>query len=430
VIGGFLGATGWLMVSGAVRVITDHPLGFATLEALLAPLTLGKLAAAAAIALALQLALRRSENPFLLPGILIAGIAAAHIGFALAGMTPAEARGAGWMFKAPAAVGLTQTFDMRDLRMFPWQMLPALSGEILAVMFVTAITMLLNTTGIEFVTRREANLQRELTTLGVANLGAAALGGYVSCTSLSRTTANYAAGGRGRLCGLIVAAVSALVLTADPGFLAYVPRFVLGGLLLYLGISLMYAWLVDSARRISLLEYASLLAIALLIIHVGFIAGVLIGVIIGCATFAVSASRVNAIKFSFDGSEYRSSLDRGPEELKILAKHGHEIQGMSLQSYVFFGSANRLYEQVKALFARQPDVRFLIFDFRLVTGIDSSAIHSFTQIKRAAEESEARLVFVISRPSCKPPSATGNLRARALSYLTTSTAPWRLARRR
>ncbi len=398
VIGGFLGATGWLMVSGAVRVITDHPLGFATLETLFASLTLGKLAAAAVIALALQLALRRSENPFLLPGILIAGIAAAHIGFALAGMTPAEARGAGWMFKAPAAVGLTQTFDMRDLRMFPWQMLPALSGEILAVMFVTAITMLLNTTGIEFVTRREANLQRELTTLGVANLGAAALGGYVSCTSLSRTTANYAAGGRGRLCGLIVAAVSALVLTADPGFLAYVPRFVLGGLLLYLGISLMYAWLVDSARRISLLEYASLLAIALLIIHVGFIAGVLIGVIIGCATFAVSASRVNAIKFSFDGSEYRSSLDRGPEELKILAKHGHEIQGMSLQSYLFFGSANRLYEQVKALFARQPEVRFLIFDFRLVTGIDSSAIHSFTQIKRVAEESEARLVFVNLSP--------------------------------
>ena len=142
-----------------------------------------------------------------------------------------------------------------------------------------------------------------------------------------------------------MAAVSALVLTADPGFLAYVPHFVLGGLLLYLGISLMYAWLIDSARRISLLEYASLLAIALLIIHVGFIAGVLIGVIIGCATFAVSASRVNAIKFSFDGSEYRSSLDRGPEELTILAKHGHEIQGMSLQSYLFFGSANRLYSR-------------------------------------------------------------------------------------
>jgi MFS superfamily sulfate permease-like transporter len=143
----------------------------------------------------------------------------------------------------------------------------------------------------------------------VTALTGAALGGYVSCISLSRTTVNYAAGGRGRLCSMVVAAVSALVLTADPGFLAYVPRYVLGGLLLYLGTQLIYGWLVDSARRISPLEYASLLAIALLIIKIGFIAGVLIGVIIGCATFAVSASRVNAIKFSFDGSEYRSSLD-------------------------------------------------------------------------------------------------------------------------
>jgi SulP family sulfate permease len=169
---------------------------------------------------------------------------------------------------------------------------------------------------------------------------------------------------------------------------------VLGGLLLYLGASLMYEWLVDAFRRVSLLEYASLLAIAILIVQVGFIAGVLIGVVIGCATFAVSASRVDAVKFTFDGSEYRSTLDRGAEELAILTAHGNEIQGMSLQSYLFFGSANRLYERVKALFANEPGCRFLVFDFRLVTGLDSSAMHSFTQIKQAAEEAGAHLVLV------------------------------------
>ena len=73
----------------------------------------------------------------------------------------------------------------------------------------------------------------------------------------------------------------------------------------------------------------------------------LIGVIIGCATFAVGASQVNAIKFTFDGSEYRSTLDRGHDELAVLNEHGREIQGMKLQSYLFFGSANRLYRQVK-----------------------------------------------------------------------------------
>ena len=69
-------------------------------------------------------------------------------------------------------------------------------------MFVTAITMLLNTAGIELATRREANLSRELKTLGVANVVAAALGGYVSCISLSRTTLVHSAGDRGPICGL------------------------------------------------------------------------------------------------------------------------------------------------------------------------------------------------------------------------------------
>lgn len=391
VIGGFLGATGCLMVSGAVRVITDRAIGTPLLE----PAALAELGAASVIAVALRFALRlRKDSPYVLPGILLVGIAATHAVLAVLGIGLAEAQAAGWLFKAPAAAGLTPTWSLADLRVFPWKDLPALAGDLFAVMFVTAVSTLLNVTGIEFVTKREADLKRELTAVGVANLITAALGGYVSTITLNRTTLNYMAGGRGRLSGLTVAAVAVLMLAVNPGFLAYVPKFVLGALLLYLGAQLVYEWLIDSARRISLLEYASLLAIAVLIIKVGFIAGVLIGVIIGCATFAFSASRVRPVKFSFDGTEYRSTLDRGPEELAVLAKHGRQIQGMSLQSYLFFGSANRLYQQVKSLFARELGTRFLVFDFGRVTGIDSSAIHSFTQIKRVAEESGARVVLV------------------------------------
>ncbi len=399
VIGGFLGASGCLMVSGAVRVITGHGIGISNVGTLLEASVLTQLLPAVAIALAIYLGLRRrAEGPYILPAVLLFGIALAHVVLAITGTSMAAAEADGWLFKAPAAVGLTPTWDLDDLRMFPWNVLPALSGDLFAVMFVTAISTLLNTTGLEFLTKREADLQRELKTVGVANVIAAGLGGYVSTIALNRTTLNYVAGARGRLSGLTVAAMSVLMLMADPGFLAYVPKFVLGGLLLYLGAHLVYEWLINSARRVSLLEYASLLAIAVLILQIGFIAGVLIGVIIGCTTFAVSASRVNAIKFSFDGSEYRSTLDRGPEELAILAANGREIQGMSLQSYIFFGSANRLYEQVKSLFARNPGTRFLLFDFRLVTGINSSAMHSFTQIKRAADALGARLVLVNLSP--------------------------------
>jgi SulP family sulfate permease len=127
----------------------------------------------------------------------------------------------------------------------------------------------------------------------------------------------------------------------------------------------------------------------------------MIGGVICCIMFALSASRVNAIKFSFDGSEFHSSLDRSPAEFSILATHGKELQGMALQGYLFFGTANRLYEEVKALFADQPNCRFLLFDFRLVIGMDSSATHSFTQIKDAADEKGVRLVLVNVTPELR-----------------------------
>jgi sulfate permease, SulP family len=67
---------------------------------------------------------------------------------------------------------------------------------------------------------------------------------------------------------------------------------------------------------------------------------------------------------------------------------------MILQSYLFFGSANRLYQHIKALLTTQAGCRYLIFDFHLVTGLDSSASHSFHQIKQTAEARGAKLVLV------------------------------------
>jgi sulfate permease, SulP family len=275
---------------------------------------------------------------------------------------------------------------------------PTISADVLAVMFVTTTTFLLNTTGIEIATRNEADVGNDLKVLGVANMLSAALGGYVSCTSLSRSLLVRNAGGTSRLAGLTVAGVAGLLLVTDPTFLGYVPKYILGGLLLYLGADLVLQWLIRSSRRLLPLEYLSLLAIAFLIVYSGFVAGVLIGVVIGCATFAFSVSRVAAIKFTFDGLEYRSSLDRGPYELSLLAENGRQIQGVALQSYLFFGSANRLYEHVKKQLAAEPGCRFLVFDFRLVTGIDSSATHSFAQIKEAAASCGARLVLVNLTP--------------------------------
>jgi len=183
VIGGFLGATGWVMFVGAVRVVTDHRLDFGHLDALLGALPLAKLAAAGGFALALLLVLRRNPHPLALPGLIVAGVAAAHLALGLSGTSLARAQALGWTFRPQTGVGLTSPLDLGELSRFPWHVLPSVAGDILSVMFVTAICILLSTTGVEFATRREANLDRELNTFGLANLAAAALGGYANCTA-------------------------------------------------------------------------------------------------------------------------------------------------------------------------------------------------------------------------------------------------------
>lgn len=394
VIGGFLGATAFLIALGGVRVIADRPIRFDTLMSLADPMTVYQLLAGSALALAIYLIWHRSRNPLALPAILIGGIVLAHMAFHIAGLSLEEVQALGWTFRSPPQASLTTPWHLREIENFPCEALPGLVGNLIAVIFVTAISTLFNTTGLEVATGREANLERELTVAGAANILSGLFGGYAGCISLSRSLLNAGGGATTRISGLTVAAIAVLMLVADPALLGYMPKFILGGLLIYLGSDQLNRWIIESRRRLSTTEYLSLLAIIFIIVKWGFIAGVLIGIVIGCATFALSASRISAIKFGFSGAEYRSSLDRSRHDLALLAAHGREIHGLNLQSYLFFGSANRLYQHVRALLTRHPECRYLVFDFRLVTGIDSSATYSFAQIKRCAVEGGVKIVLV------------------------------------
>src|SRR5258707_591998 len=71
VIGGFLGATGALMIMGAIQVITDQRLTFATAETFLHGEIAGKVLAGVAVAIVLQLLLTRSKSALILPSVLL-----------------------------------------------------------------------------------------------------------------------------------------------------------------------------------------------------------------------------------------------------------------------------------------------------------------------------------------------------------------------
>jgi SulP family sulfate permease len=398
VIGGFHGSSGPLMILGALKILSNQPLSIANLDELLVPHNLENVAAGLAVAAFLLGGRRFWPSPLAMPAQLVASIVIFYVVLLLAGIPVSEAQAGGWMFDVPSGEAIAPTWTL-DFSRFPWASMPNLAADFMAVLFVGTVSVLLNLTGVELATHHEADLDHELRAVGAANLVCAALGGYTTCITSTRTNLNYLLSRGGRWAGLMISAISGVLLFVNPDFLAYMPKAVLAGLLITIGADSVKRWLIDAFRQLALSEYLSLVAIVVIIVGWGFVPGVSIGLIFGCLTFAVSAGRVNVVKFAFDGSEYRSSLDRGPRELALLATHGHALQGLSLQSYLFFGSANRLYERVKALLAATPDCRFLLFDCRQVTGMDSSATHSFAQIKRATDALGARLVLVHLPPS-------------------------------
>jgi SulP family sulfate permease len=398
VIGGFLGASGCLMLVGAAKVLTGYNPNVVNLGHFLEAGSVAKLLAGVLTAVFLIVGRKYWNTPVALPLQLLATMIVFHAALFVFGISLSDAQDQGWMFVVFSERAFTPMWSL-ELSGLPWSVLPGLSAEFVAVTFVAAISLLLNLTSIEMATKQEAGLDHELKVQGGINILCAALGGYVSCITITRSKLNYVLGKTSRLSGLVVAAISAASIFVNPEVLGYIPKCVLGGLLITIGYDITNRWLISAAGKLEQLEYLSLLAIALIILWWGFLPGVAIGVIFGCATFALSAGRISVIKFSFDGTEYRSSLDRGPRELAILSAHGGAIQGLRLQSYLFFGSANRLYEHVKALLTQRFECRFLVFDFRLVTGIDSAAVHSFTQIKRVADALGARLVLVNLTPA-------------------------------
>ena len=100
VIGGFLGATGWLMITGAIQVIADQRPTFFDLDAFASGPIIAKLAAGAAIVIVLHMLLPRVQSAFVLPGVLLAAIAS--YAYCLAGVRRVAGRRASGRLAIPA----------------------------------------------------------------------------------------------------------------------------------------------------------------------------------------------------------------------------------------------------------------------------------------------------------------------------------------
>ncbi|MBI9082832.1 MAG: SLC26A/SulP transporter family protein [Desulfobacterales bacterium] len=396
VFGGFLAGTGWLLVQGAMRVMTDLPLATSNLALLGAPGIALRWVPGLIFALVLLVVLARYNHLMVMPVLIVSAIGLFYGLLSLMGLSTVDAVSRGLLAPSFASTGwLPQGFAAGGL-MVSWPHMTVIFHALPALLVISVVDLLFSASALELAVAKDIDLNRELKAAGVANLLAGIGGGIIGYQSMTFTVlSRQISPDSSRIPGLVSAALCALTLIFGSALLHLFPKPVLGGLLMFLGFSFLREWLWDAYFRLSPMDYGIVVLILLVIVLWGFMAGLAVGMVAAVALFVVDYSRIDVIKHALAGDVHRSNVDRSEEEHRLLKAYGEAIHVFKLQGFIFFGTASTLLEAFRCRVrdGGSAPLGYAVFDFNRVTALDASAVYSFLRMRQLAEADGVRLVL-------------------------------------
>ena len=387
VIGGFLGYVAWLMIAGGMAAMTGEQLTLANLPSFAAPEMLLRWLPSLVLAVLLLVLQRRRKHFLNVPVMLLATLLGFWCWAWLAGSSQAELLEAGRVLAPLQPDEVWSPWRLPEaLAVADWAVVLAVLPKLALVLMVAMISLLMNATTLEVASRQAVDLNRELVTAGMGNLAAGLGGGLPGYHSVSASLLPQHLGTQSRLVGLISAAICLSTLVFGGPLLAFVPKLLVGVLLLYLALAIVAELAFDRIWLVSHGERLVMLLVFMTLVFVGVVEGIVLGVVAGLALFAVSYARTDVVRGQGNGLVYASNVLRPPVQTAMLEQQAEAIHAVRLQGFLFFGTAHRLIEEIGAELAgpRAVPLRFLVLDFSRVTGADSSAIASFVRLMAEA----------------------------------------------
>ena len=400
VIGGFLAGTGWLLSLGAFGVMTNVNLSYSTLPQLFTPGHLFSWIPGLVFAVILLLVLRKSNHSLVTPGALVIATALFYGYLFLSGISITEASARGWLLGPFPSGGLYQPLTPASLGLVDWSAILHNGDKIFTIVILSVIALLLNASALEVTVKQDINLNRELQAAGWANLLGGLGGSTVGYQTLGLSSLAHRLGAKTRLANIISALICGAALFFGASVISFFPKPVLGGMLLYLGLSFLVDWLIDARRALPTIDYILVWIILFIIASVGFLEGIIAGTFIAAILFVVSYSRVDVIKNALNGSIYHSKVDRPKLHRDILHDQGDEIYILNLQGFLFFGTIQNVLEKIRHRIDKKDlcKLGFIVLDFHRVTHVDSSAVFGITRLKQVIQANNILMVWTEVKP--------------------------------
>ena len=412
IVGGFLAGLGWLIFNAAFAVVVDHRLAAQTLPILLTDDVVMRWLPALTFAVCVLVLQARIRNVMIMPVMIIVAVVLFYAWAQIVvGDVDALAE-AGWFLPEVPESIVWPPLDLAAIARIDANMIGASAGGILTLIIVCTLNVFFRASAQELVSGRELDFNRECTVNGAANIASGlAGGGIVGYHGPASTALVEMMGVYGRLVGLILALMFWLTLMFGSALFSLIPRLLPAGLLMYFGLQFMKDWLLDSWFKLPRQDYMIIVVIALATALFGLLNGLGLGLALAMSFFVLEYSRMDVIKQKLSGGVHRSNLDRSFAENQYLQREGEKILIMRLQGYLFFGTAYRFYEHIKAIVSagEEDDIKYIVLDFKSVRGCDASTINDFRKLKQLTDRYGIELLFSSVLPALRPLFAGGDI---------------------
>ena len=379
VLAGFLAGTGFYVMLGALGICLGEAVTLASLRGFGEPVARDKLLFALAVVIALEGAGRMLPTPLAIGGVMAASVALFQVVTSQSGIGSDQLLQHGWVIAVPEG-GLTwppvplDDLARVELSLVASQIVPL---SVFVVLSVTAVLMMI--AAVEAATRSNFDLDSEMRVVGAGNAISALLGGAAGYLGLSPTMAARRIAPGHRVVSLLAGLLALAVFLSGNLILGALPLPVFAGFLLWVGADFLKDYLFKECRRTTAIGAALTLAIFIVMAVFGLFEGAIFGLVAGSLLFVVDYSQHPPVRSTLFGGAYHGAKEYSPAELRVLQRHGDEVAILKMQGYLFFGTANRIRDEVRDLVTRQG-VRRLVLDLEGVTSLDSTAVASFKRI--------------------------------------------------
>ena len=260
-------------------------------------------------------------------------------------------------------------------------------GGIVVVALLCSMMLLLEVSGIELLAKKDLNPDHELEVMGYANVVNGMLGEFPGMHDASNTALVDRLGGKYRLMGIVNSLLVAAAILAGTEFMELVPAFLLGGLLIYVGLGFLIDWVWKARDELPLSDYVVVILILVVIIFSDILQGVTFGFFVAIILFVVNYSKLSVIKVETNGGDHASNVDRDLETRELLNKEGYRVLIMVLQGFIFFGTADKLITSIRNRIMELDGSKFdfLVLDFHHVSQLDTSATVTFSKLAQLSD---------------------------------------------